>query len=212
MLTHSLPSLAYTYDALEPHIDALTMEIHHSRHHQAYITNYTKLLEWTGLLEKYSPLEVIQHMDEVPVDKKQGVINNLGWHVNHSFFWTILKPNPLSSTNWPLSFDRGNAATDLAGAISATFGSFASFQEQFTQKAMTVFGSGWAWLVKTQDGSLTLRQTIAQNTPLVDGEIPLIGIDVWEHAYYLKHQNKRADYVAAFWSLVDWERAEKYFL
>lgn len=136
MLEHSLPALAYSYDALEPHIDALTMEIHHSKHHQTYITNYTNLLKDTGLLEKYSPLELLAHLEEVPADKKQGVINNLGGHINHSFFWNILVP---SNTRKPIG--------KLAQVLELTYGNFDAFVEQFTQKALTVFGSGWAWLV-----------------------------------------------------------------
>jgi len=202
MSAHSLPTLAYSYDALEPHIDALTMEIHHSKHHQAYITNYTKLLEWTGLIEKYTPEELIHHLDEVPADKKQGVINNLWGHLNHSFFWTILTPNPLN---------RVLPTGQLSRAIQDTFGSFDGFKEQFTQKAMTVFGSGWAWIVKDASGLLSLRQTANQNSPLSENETPIIGLDIWEHAYYLKHQNKRADYVAAFWNVVDWKKAEENF-
>lgn len=201
-MDHSLPTLSYPYNALEPHIDALTMEIHHSRHHQTYITNYTKLLEWTGLVEKYSPLELLAHLDEVPADKKQGVINNLGGHINHSFFWTILTPLPLN---------RVLLTGKLSVAIQDTFGSFDEFRDQFSAKALTVFGSGWAWLIRDKDSKLALRQTIGQNTPLSDGEIPIIGIDVWEHAYYLKHQNKRADYIAAFWNVVDWKKAEENF-
>lgn len=199
-MNHTLPTLPYSYDALEPHIDAKTMEIHHSKHHQAYITNYTKLLEGTDLLEKYSPEELFHHLDEVAIDKKQGVTNNLGGHLNHTFFWTILSPKGGSIR-----------AGKLVAAIDTVFGSFDAFKEQFTQKAMTVFGSGWAWLVKDSSGNVALRQTANQNTPLSEGETPIIGIDVWEHAYYLKHQNKRADYVTAFWNVVDWEQAEKNF-
>ncbi|MBP6921199.1 superoxide dismutase [Candidatus Gracilibacteria bacterium] len=202
MLTHTLPDLSFPYDALEPHIDALTMEIHHGRHHQAYITNYTKLLEGTDIIQKYSPEELLSHLDEVDSEKKQGVINNLGGHLNHSFFWSILTPNPLN---------RVLSTGQLSTAIQDTFGSFDEFRDQFAAKALTVFGSGWAWLVKDKDGKLALRQTIGQNTPLSDGEKPIIGIDVWEHAYYLKHQNKRADYIAAFWNVVDWKKAEEYF-
>ncbi len=202
MLTHSLPELSYAYSALEPHIDALTMEIHHSRHHQTYITNYLKLLEWTGLTEKYSPEELLAHLDEVDSEKKQGVINNLGGHINHSFFWNILTPHPLN---------RVLSTSNLSAAIQETFGSFDEFRDQFAAKALTVFGSGWTWLVKDKNGALALRQTTGQNTPLSDWEKPIIGIDVWEHAYYLKHQNKRADYIAAFWNVVDWVRAEEYF-
>ncbi len=202
MLTHTLPDLSFPYDALGPHIDALTMEIHHGRHHQAYITNYTKLLEWTDIIQKYSPEELLSHLDEVDSEKKQGVINNLWGHLNHSFFWSILTPNPLN---------RVLSTGQLSTAIQDTFGSFDEFRDQFAAKALTVFGSGWAWLVKDKDGKLALRQTIGQNTPLSDGEKPIIGIDVWEHAYYLKHQNKRADYIAAFWNVVDWKKAEEYF-
>lgn len=201
MLTHSLPNLPYSYDALEPHIDSLTMEIHHSKHHQTYITNYTNMLQDTGLTEKYSPLELLTHLDEVPAEKKQGVINNLGGHINHSFFWEILTPQ---SSLIP--------SGALAAEIDASFGSFAAFQEQFTQKALTVFGSGWAWLVRDKEGKLGLRQTTGQNTPLLDGETPIIGIDVWEHAYYLKHQNRRAEYIKSFWNIINWEMAGQHFM
>jgi len=200
MLNHFLPPLPYPYDALEPHIDALTMEIHHSKHHQTYITNYTNLLKDTGLIEQYTPLDLLSHIGEVPADKKQWVINNLGGHINHSFFWEILTPN--ASPVWG----------KILSEIDITFGSFDVFKEQFTQKALTVFWSGWAWLVRDRDGKLALRQTSGQNTPLSDGEIPIIGIDVWEHAYYLKHQNKRADYIKSFWEVVNWEQAEKNFI
>lgn len=202
MLTHSLPTLPYSYDALEPYIDALTMEIHHGKHHQTYITNYTNLLQDTGLLEKYTPLELLAHLDEIPAEKRQGVINNLGGHINHSFFWEILTPQ---SSLVP--------SGALASTIDASFGTFTAFQEQFTQKALTVFGSGWAWLVRRdKEGTLALRQTAGQNTPLLDGETPIIGIDVWEHAYYLKHQNRRAEYIKSFWNIINWEIAGQHFM
>lgn len=204
MLSHSLPQLPYSYDALEPHIDALTMEIHHSKHHQAYITNYMKLLEGTGLTEKYSPEELLQNLDEVPADKKQGIINNLWGHLNHSFFWTILSSNHSSEPR--------NPTGKLAEAINLTFGSFDAFKEEFTKKAMTVFWSGWAWLVKDSEGKLALRQTKNQDSPLTEGETPIIGLDVWEHAYYLKHQNKRVEYVAAFFNVIHWSVANDIFL
>jgi Fe-Mn family superoxide dismutase len=140
MLTHALPDLAYSFDALEPHIDALTMEIHHDRHHQTYITNYTKLLEGTDLLEKYMPEVLIHHLDEVSSEKRQGVINNLGGHINHSVFWTILSPQ-----------GGGIPEGQLLESIHTTFGSFENFQQEFAQKALTVFGSGWAWLVMAAD-------------------------------------------------------------
>ncbi len=201
MLTHFLPPLAYPFDALEPHIDARTMELHHDRHHQTYITNYTKLLEGTGLLEKYSADELAQHLDAVPTEKKQWVINNLWGHLNHSFFWTILSPH-----GW------GVPVGSLAQKIATTFGGFEAFQQEFTQKALSVFGSGWAWLVQDKDDLLILTHTPGQDSPFFVWLKPIIGIDVWEHAYYLKHQNKRVDYIADFWNVVDWQQAEKYFL
>lgn len=155
MLLHTLPALTYSYDALEPHIDAQTMEIHHSKHHATYIANYTKLLEATGLLEKYSPLELLSHVDEVSADKKQGVINNLGGHINHSFFWDILSPN-----------SGGVPSGNLAQAIDTTFGGFESFQEAFSAKALSVFGSGWAWLCRDADNALVITSTTGQDSPL----------------------------------------------
>lgn len=201
MLNHSLPTLAYSYDTLEPHIDALTMEIHHSRHHQTYITNYTNLLKDTGLLEKYWPLELLSHLDEVPEDKKQGVINNLWGHINHSFFWTILWPNC-----------GGNPEGKISEGIHSSFGSFEAFQELFTAKALSVFWSGWAWLCRDANNALIIMSTAGQNSPLSDWVTPLLGIDVWEHAYYLKHQNKRAEYIKSFWNVINWEQVESYFV
>lgn len=199
-MNHSLPQLPYPYDSLEPHIDAQTMEIHHSKHHQAYITNYTKLLEGSGLLEKYSPEELLfKHLEEIPSEKKQGVTNNLGGHINHSFFWTILWPNC-----------GGNPEGKLSEAINTTFGSFEAFQEAFTAKALSVFGSGWAWL-GLDKSTLVITSTAGQNSPKSEWITPVIGIDVWEHAYYLKHQNKRADYIKSFWNVVNWKQAEKNF-
>jgi len=201
MLTHSLPTLSYSYDALEPHIDALTMEIHHSKHHQTYITNYTKLLEGAGLLEKYSPLELLMHIEEVSVDKKQGVINNLGGHINHSFFWTILGAN------------KGIKPAGMVGqAIDDTFGSFEAFQEIFAVKALSVFGSGWAWLCLDKNNTLVIISTAGQNSPFSEWLTPILGIDAWEHAYYLKHQNKRAEYIKSFWNIINWEQVELYFV
>ncbi len=201
MIDHTLPVLTYPYDALEPHIDALTMEIHHSRHHQTYITNYTNLLKDTGLLEKYSPLELLAHLDEVPTEKKQAIINNLGGHINHSFFWTILAPNSGWEPQWK-----------LADALVATFGHFSSFKDLFSAKALSVFGSGWAWLCRDNSGSPVIMTTTGQISPLSEWLTPIIGIDVWEHAYYLKHQNKRADYIQSFWNVIKWEQAEQYFI
>lgn len=201
MLSHSLPPLPYSCDALEPHIDTLTMELHYDRHHRAYVNNYVQLLEGTGLLEKYSAYELDRHLDEVPEEKKQGVINNLGGHINHSFFWTILSPN------W-----WGRPRGALAQKIDETFGSFENFQSEFTKQALSVFGSGWAWLVQDKGKLLILTHTPKQQSPFFIGLKPILGIDVWEHAYYLKHHNKRADYIAAFWNVVDWKQVEWYFL
>jgi superoxide dismutase, Fe-Mn family len=201
MLNHSLPQLSYSYDALEPHIDAQTMEIHHSKHHQTYITNYTKLLEGSGLIEKYSPEELLKNLDEVPADKKQGVINNLWGHINHSFFWTILWPNC-----------GGNPEGKISESIHSTFGSFEAFQELFTAKALSVFWSGWAWLCRDKDNNLIISSTSGQNSPLSEWLKPLMGIDVWEHAYYLKHQNKRAEYIKSFWNVVNWAQVEENFI
>lgn len=201
MLNHSLPQLSYSYDALEPHIDVQTMEIHHSRHHQTYINNYMKLLEGSGLIEKYLPEELLKNLDEVPTDKKQGVINNLWGHINHSFFWTILWPNC-----------GGNPEGKISEGIKSSFGSFEAFQEIFTAKALSVFGSGWAWLCRDVKGVLLITSTPGQNSPLSEWLTPIIGIDVWEHAYYLKHQNKRAEYIKSFWNVINWKQAELYFV
>lgn len=199
-ITHSLPDLPYGYDALEPHIDAMTMEIHHSRHHQTYINNYLGILEGSELLEEYDPVEILKNLNEVPAEKRQGVINNVGGHVNHTFFWTILSPD-----------GGGEPSGELAVAIDEAFGNLDAFKEEFTQKAMTVFGSGWAWLVKDVDGALMTRRTSFQDSPYIDGQTPIIGIDIWEHAYYLKHQNKRPGYVEDFWNVVNWQQAGEYF-
>ena len=198
MSDHSLPTLPYAYDALEPSIDAMTMEIHHSKHHQTYINNYLGILEDSPLLDEYSPEEILQNLNEVPVEKRQWVINNVGGHVNHSFFWEILSPD-----------GGGEPWGELTLAIDSEFGSFEWFKEEFTNKAKTVCGSGWAWLVKDVDGTLLTRRTSFQDSPLIDGQVPIIWLDLWEHAYYLKHQNKRPDYIADFWNVVNWEQAER---
>jgi len=199
-MEHTLPALSYSYDALEPHIDALTMEIHHSKHHQTYITNYTNLLKDTDLLEKYSPLQLLQHPDEVPADKKQWVTNNLGGHINHSFFWTILSLN-----------NGGKPTGTIVSAIDTTFGSFEAFQEAFSVKALSVFGSGWAWLCRDANNALIITSTPGQNSPLSEWLVPVLGLDVWEHAYYLKHQNKRAEYIKSFWNVINWAQIEANF-
>lgn len=196
----ALPQLKYSYDALEPYIDATTMEIHHTKHHQAYIDKLNKAIagtEWEGksieeILAKVSKLDRV-------------IRNNAGGHWNHSFFWEILSPHSTSS---------GQATGELLEAINKSFGSFEEFKNKFTESATTLFGSGWVWLI-LQDGVLKIIQTPLQDSPLMDDTkekgVPILGLDVWEHAYYLKYQNKRADYISAFWNLVNWEEALRRF-
>ena len=193
------PTLPYAYDALEPHFDARTMEIHHTKHHQAYINNSNAALEGHPMASK-SVEEVLQNLDSVPADKKQAIINNAGGHANHSLFWTILAPNA-----------GGDPTGDLAAAINSTFGSFDAFKEKFAAAAATRFGSGWAWLVVTKTGSLEVTSTPNQDSPLMNGQTPILGLDVWEHAYYLNYQNRRPDYVKSFWNVVNWSKVGEYF-
>ena len=195
----TLPKLPYAYDALEPHVDARTMEIHHSKHHQAYITNANKALAGNAELQALGAEGVLARLDRVPEPLRTTLRNNVGGHVNHTFFWETLSPN-------------GGGVPDgaLAAAITTAFGSFDAFKAQFTDAAMKRFGSGWAWLV-VDGGKLSIRSSANQDSPLMDGAHPVIGLDVWEHAYYLHYQNRRADYVAAFWSIVDWRMAGRRF-
>ena len=192
-MSHQLPNLPYSYDALEPHFDARTMEIHYSRHHQAYVDNLNKALPGTGF-ENSSIEEILKSVSTLPV----AIRNNGGGHYNHSFFWNLLTPQG------------GNTPTaELAQAITSTFGSFDAFKQKFTEAATTRFGSGWAWLIVDSSGKLAITSTPNQDNPLMDvAEVkgtPVLGLDVWEHAYYLKYQNKRPDYIAAFWNVVNWE-------
>ena len=195
-MAYSLPDLPYAYDALEPHIDAKTMEIHHSKHHNGYVTKVNAALEGTPLADK--PIEeVIADLSAVPADKKTAVQNNGGGHANHSLFWTIL------------SGSGGGAPTGALGeAIDSTFGSYDAFKEEFSKAAATRFGSGWAWL-SVDGGKLVVESTANQDNPLMEGRTPIVGLDVWEHAYYLNYQNKRPDYIAAFFNVVDWEAVSK---
>lgn len=193
---YSLPELGYDYDALEPHIDARTMEIHHSKHHAAYIAKVNAAIEGTDL-ESKSIEELVSDLSAVPADKQGAVRNNGGGHANHSLFWTVL------------SKDGGGAPSgDLAAAIDATFGSFDAFKEQFANAAATRFGSGWAWL-SVDGGKLVVESTANQDSPLMEGRTPILGLDVWEHAYYLNYQNRRPDYIAAFWNVVNWDEVAK---
>src|SRR5690606_1054578 len=184
-MPYSLPSLAYPYTALEPNIDARTMEIHHTKHHQAYINNVNAALEGTEFADK--PVEEVhKNIDDVPADKKQAVINNGGGHANHSLFWTVMSPN-----------GGGSPSGELASAIDSAFGSFDAFKKEFSDAAAKRFGSGWAWLV-VDGGKLKVTSTANQDSPLMNGQTPILGLDVWEHAYYLNYQNRRPDYVTAF--------------
>ena len=201
-MAYTLPALPYAADALEPHIDARTMEIHHGKHHQAYITNANNLLAEHADLAALSVNELIGDLSKVPEAIRGGVRNNAGGHANHSFFWTILGPA------------KGGAPTgDLAAAIDAKFGSFDEFKAAFAKAGATRFGSGWAWLYVTADKQLAVGSTANQDSPLMGaavagiGGTPVIGLDVWEHAYYLNYQNRRPDYIGAFWNVVDWDAA-----
>jgi len=196
-MAHTLPELPYAYDALEPNIDAMTMEIHHSRHHQTYINNLNAALEGTGL-EDVPVDELVSNLDRVPEAKRQAVINNGGGHVNHSMFWQMMSPN-----------GGGKPQGDVAKAIDSELGGFEAFQEEFKKAAVGRFGSGWAWLSVTPEKKLVVENTLNQDSPLMHGNTPLLGLDVWEHAYYLKYQNKRPDYVAAFFNVVNWEDVER---
>ncbi|MDX2267963.1 MAG: superoxide dismutase [Bryobacter sp.] len=197
----TLPELPYAHDALEPHIDKATMEIHHGKHHNAYVTNLNKALESAPELADKSLEDLLaNNLALVPDAIKTAVRNNGGGHYNHSLFWQILTPN-----------GGGQPVGTLSDAINATFGSFDAFKEKFNAAATTRFGSGWAWLVKNADGSLEVTSTPNQDNPFMEGKHPIIGLDVWEHAYYLKYQNRRPDYIGAWWSVVNWAAAEERF-
>lgn len=192
-MAYTLPELPYAYDALEPHIDARTMEIHHTKHHQAYISKVNAALEGHDDLAAKSIEDLVRDLDAVPESIRTAVRNNGGGHANHSLFWTIMSPNG------------GGAPTgDLAQAIDGKFGSFENFQSEFSNAAATRFGSGWAWL-SVDGGQLLVESTPNQDTPLSEGRTPILGLDVWEHAYYLHYQNRRPDYISAFWNVVDWD-------
>jgi Fe-Mn family superoxide dismutase len=191
-MAFSVPPLPYPFDALEPHIDARTMEIHHDKHHQAYVDNANKALEGTDSAER-SVEDVLRSISDVPEDKRTAVRNNAGGHANHTLFWEIMGPN-----------GGGQPGGDLAQAIDGAFGGFDAFKETVTQNGVTRFGSGWSWLV-WNGTALEAYSTANQDSPLMDGHVPLLGIDVWEHAYYLTYQNRRPDYLAAWWNVVNWE-------
>ncbi|MDR5904531.1 superoxide dismutase [Franzmannia qiaohouensis] len=196
-MPHSLPDLPYAYDALEPHIDAMTMEIHHSRHHQTYVNNLNAALEGTGFEE--TPVdELISNLDKLPDDKRQPVINNGGGHSNHSKFWEMMSPQ-----------GGGQPKGQVAAAIDEQLGGFDDFKDAFKKAALGRFGSGWAWLSVTPEKKLVVENTLNQDSPLMHGNTPVLGLDVWEHAYYLKFQNKRPDYIEAFFNVVNWDEVER---
>jgi Fe-Mn family superoxide dismutase len=198
-MAHTLPSLPYAFDALEPHIDAQTMQIHHGKHHQAYINNLNAALEAHPDLQGKSVEDLIKDLNALPEAIRTAVRNNGGGHANHSLFWTLLGPNA------------GGAPTGKAAeAINGTFGSFDAFKEAFAKAATTRFGSGWAWLVSSS-GKLAIESTANQDSPIMEGKKPILGVDVWEHAYYLKYQNRRPDYLAAWWNVVNWDAVAKRF-
>lgn len=193
-MSHQLPALPYANNALEPYIDEQTMMIHHDRHHNTYVTNLNAALEGQSGLQSKSVEELISDLEQVPADIRTAVRNNGGGHANHSLFWEIIAPG---GTNEPTGA--------LSAAINGELGGFDKFKEDFAKAATTRFGSGWAWLSVNKEGKLVVSSTANQDSPLMEGLTPILGLDVWEHAYYLKYQNKRPDYIAAFWNVVNWD-------
>lgn len=193
-MAFSLPNLPYAHDALEPHIDSMTMQIHHGKHHQAYINNVNKALEPHAEFAAKSVEELLRGLANVPEAVRTAVRNNAGGHANHCLFWEIMSPN-----------GGGAPSGDLGKAIDTTFGSFDAFKEKISTAATTRFGSGWAWLSLDKTGALVVESTANQDSPLSEGRTPLLGLDVWEHAYYLKYQNRRPDYVTAFFNVINWD-------
>ncbi|EMF0051133.1 superoxide dismutase [Enterococcus hirae] len=192
-MTYTLPDLPYAFDALEPYIDEETMHLHHDKHHNTYVTNLNAAIEKHPELGEKTIEELLSDMDAVPTDIKTAVRNNGGGHANHSFFWKIMAPNA-----------GGEPTGAIKEAIDEAFGDFATFKEEFKKAAAGRFGSGWAWLVM-ENGKLAITSTANQDSPLMEGKTPILGLDVWEHAYYLKYKNVRPDYIEAFWNVVNWE-------
>lgn len=194
-----LPELPYAYNALEPYIDETTMRIHHDKHHGTYVTNLNDFLKGQDALLTLSPSELMKRLNDVPQEVRMKVRNNGGGHVNHTFFWEIMEPKA-----------GGEPTGKVAEAIKSTFGDLAKFQEAFSKAGVGRFGSGWAWLV-VDGGKLTITDTPNQDNPWMEGKTPILGVDVWEHAYYLKYQNRRADYIKAWWNVVNWKKVEENF-
>ncbi|MFQ5807824.1 MAG: superoxide dismutase [Phycisphaerae bacterium] len=199
-MAYELPPLPYAFDALEPHIDARTMEIHHGKHHRAYVTNVNKALEGHPDLAAKPIDQLLREIKSVPESIRRAVINNGGGHANHSLFWQIMGPGK-----------GGRPSGALADEIVNTFGSFGEFQDKFTNAAVTRFGSGWAWLGFDENGKLHVGSTANQDSPYMFGHTPILGLDVWEHAYYLKYQNRRPEYIAAWWNVVNWDRVAEFY-
>lgn len=199
-MAYQLPPLPYAFDALEPYIDARTMEIHHGKHHQAYVNKLNEALEGVEAFAGKSIEHVLRSIGDVPEDRRQAVINHGGGHANHTLFWQIMGPK-----------SGGEPQGELAQAVSATFGSFDNFKDTFGKAAAGRFGSGWAWLV-VNGGSLEVYSTANQDSPLMQGHTPVLGLDVWEHAYYLNYQNRRPDYIEAWWNTVNWSKVGELFL
>ncbi|HGF7808677.1 superoxide dismutase [Enterococcus faecium] len=198
-MTYTLPDLPYAYDALEPYIDEETMHLHHDKHHNTYVTNLNAAIEKYPELGEKTIEELLSDMDAIPTDIKTAVRNNGGGHANHSFFWEIMAPNA-----------GGEPTGEIKEAINEAFGAFSSFKEEFKKAAAGRFGSGWAWLVM-ENGKLAITSTANQDSPLMEGKTPILGLDVWEHAYYLKYKNVRPDYIAAFWNVINWDEVNKRF-
>ncbi|MCM3360874.1 superoxide dismutase [Niallia sp. JL1B1071] len=196
-MAYSLPQLPYAYDALEPHIDKETMNIHHTKHHNTYVTNLNNALEGNDELLSKTVEELVSNLDAVPEAARTAVRNNGGGHANHSLFWEVISPN-----------GGGQPTGDLAAAIDSKFGSFENFKEEFSKAATTRFGSGWAWLV-VNNGELEVTSTPNQDNPLMEGKTPVLGLDVWEHAYYLNYQNRRPEYISAFFNVINWDEVAK---
>lgn len=199
-MSYTLPELPYAYDALEPHIDAKTMEIHHTKHHQTYINNINAGIEGTEW-EDLSVEELVSKANQVPEDLKNNVINNGGGHANHSLFWTVMSPS-----------GGGNPEGEIAQTIDKELGGFEAFKEAFTKAALTRFGSGWAWLSVAPDQTIIIESSANQDSPLMHGNTPILGLDIWEHAYYLKYQNRRPEYIAAFFNVVNWKEVNRRYL
>ncbi len=200
-MSHTLPALPYAYDALEPHIDAKTMEIHHSRHHQTYVNNLNAALADHPELAALPVEELLARFDSLPVQLQGAVRNHGGGHANHSLFWRVMSPQ-----------GGGEPAGELAAAMERDLGGLEAFKQAFTQAALSRFGSGWAWLVVDGRGKLQVVSSANQDSPLMEGLTPILGLDVWEHAYYLKYQNKRPDYIAAFYNVIDWDEVARRYV